>query len=361
MRNKGHLRFAFGGATVGGALIVIAVLVAVGSPAWLNALAQTASPTPTASPTGTVSATSTAPTTATGAAATAVVTTTVVLTPTVVVSPTVAVSPTVTVSPTVAASPTVAPSPTAVPTLARPTAVRPAAEAQVTLPTTRTIRLTGVIEMPQEAPPSAAMPRTITVVGVGTVRAAPDTVMALVGVETISDTVRLAADENAEIMDDVMAALRGRRIAQQDIQTTGFSVYSERQGPQVEGGPERIVYHVINNVRITVRRIDDLSAILDAAIGAGANTISWVNFSIDDPTPLVIQARELAMTDAMLKATALAELANVELGMVLQISESATPGGAVPMEAAARFGGGGPISAGEMEVTDQVQVVFAIQ
>jgi uncharacterized protein YggE len=35
----------------------------------------------------------------------------------------------------------------------------------------------------------------------------------------------------------------------------------------------------------------------------------------------------------------------------------------VPMEAAARFGGGGagPISAGEMEVTDQVQVVFAIQ
>jgi len=181
-------------------------------------------------------------------------------------------------------------------------------------------------------------------------------------VETISNTVRLAADENARIMTAVMEAIKGQDVAQEDIQTTGFTVYTERQPPAQEGAPERTLYHVSNNVSVKVRQLSNLSAILDAAISAGANAVHGVQFSIDDSGPLVAQARELAMADARAKADALADLAGVQVGMVMQINEPATEA-AAPLAAADRAlgGGGGPISPGVLEVSDRVQVTYEIQ
>lgn len=69
-----------------------------------------------------------------------------------------------------------------------------------------------------------------------------------------------------------------------------------------------------------------VGAILDEAVAAGANTVSGVSFIVSDPAGLRDLARAAAMTDAQSRAEQLANLAGVELGPVMQVSEAPGPG-----------------------------------
>lgn len=208
--------------------------------------------------------------------------------------------------------------------------------------------------------------RTILVVGHGTVSIQPDRAQVIVGVETTGDSVRQATGESAEIMEALLAALREQGVADKDIQTSGFSVWTERSGPMVEMGAgdaeETITHRVTNMVRVNVQELDNLSAILDAAIDAGANAIHGINSTIADPSRAATQARIKAIADAKAKAQELADLTGVRVGPVVSVSEVVGMVG-VPMAAReALMGGGvGPISPGEMDLSVQLQVVYSIQ
>jgi len=211
------------------------------------------------------------------------------------------------------------------------------------------------------------MPRTITVVGEGKVRIKPDIAQINIGIEIIGDTVKDASSQAAATMDTVIAALLAQGIEEKDIQTSGYSVWVERPyGP--EGPIGESLYHVNNTVMVTIRDLDKVGAILDTTIEAGANNIYGVTFSVADPSPLMSQAREKAVADASAKAQELAGLNNVTVGEVLSVSEII---GGVGGYYAGSFrglpaaegmgGGGGPISPGELEMTAQLQVTYAIQ
>jgi uncharacterized protein YggE len=206
----------------------------------------------------------------------------------------------------------------------------------------------------------------ITVVGEGTVRIKPDVARAQIGVEVMMDSVKAASEANKERLEAVLTALQEQGIAETDIQTSGFSVYAERFGPEGPLPEDQINYRVSNNVNVTVRDLDTLGAVLDAAIEAGANNIYGVEFSLDDPTTVESQARQSAVADAEAKATELAELTGVTLGNVVSVSEVIGNGGgyyASNFNVADRaMGGGGatPISPGELELVMQLQVTYAI-
>lgn len=218
-------------------------------------------------------------------------------------------------------------------------------------------------------PATSGQPRTITVVGEGVVKVKPDTAVASIGVETLGDTVRQATTQNAETMAAIMAALKAQGVADADIQTSGFNVWLDRQSPSPEvKGMGTPVYHVNNNVSVTIRDLTKVGAVLDAVIEAGANSIYGVSFGLDDPKPLLVQAREKAVADALAKAGELAGLNNVAVGQVLSVSEVVGGGGYYPSAMAYEInagkggaGGVGPITAGELEIRAQLQVVYAIQ
>lgn len=231
--------------------------------------------------------------------------------------------------------------------------------------------LTGVQAQPKT--PAAAVKesvdtsRTITVVGEGKVSIKPDRAEALIGVETMGSTVREATQKSTRIMEAILVALHEQGVTDKDIQTSGFSVWTDRGGPipeKVDGEPEeQIIYRVNNTVRVTVNDLDKLSAILDAVIEAGANAIYGISFSIADPSQLETQVRIKAIADAKAKAQELADLAGVRLGPVVSVSEI-VGGGILPMttrEMAGMGGGVGPVSPGEMDFTMQLQVVYAIE
>ena len=167
---------------------------------------------------------------------------------------------------------------------------------------------------------TSTLPRTITVVGEGTVKIKPDIAQANIGVEVIRPTVKAASSGAKESMDAVLQALKEQGVDEKDIQTSGFSVWTERPyGP--EGPSDEVLYHVSNQVAVTIRDLDTVGTVLDAAIEAGANNIYGVTFSLDDPSQVESKAREKAVADAQAKARELATLNDVEVGDVVSVSE----------------------------------------
>ncbi len=211
--------------------------------------------------------------------------------------------------------------------------------------------------------------QTITVVGQGSVRLEPDVATVSVGLETMGETVGEAVEANGVKMEAILASLEGVGIAQQDIQTTNFSVqldYSPEPMPRAGGtgsDEPQPQYRVSNMVNVTIRDLDQVSETLDAVIEAGANNIWGVNFGLEDSTDAQANARAKAVEDAQARAESLAELGGVELGPVMSMSEI-IGGGAVPMPVMAAeraMGGAGPISPGEVEVSYQLQVSYFIE
>lgn len=242
-----------------------------------------------------------------------------------------------------------------------------------------TLLLVGSVVLSGCAPVSEAAPiaasdspaRTITVIGRGEVKAQPDTANTNVGVEVTAPTVDEAMAEAETRMEALLKALKALGIAEKDVQTSNFSINFERTQtdgatPRPEGatGDQQVpgFYRVSNMVQVTIRDMEQVGAVLEAAVKAGANNIWGISFSVSDPQALEAQARENAVQDAKARAEALAELHNVELGSVMAVSE--VVGGASPVfaDAAKALGGGGaPIEPGELTLSTQLQVVYAIK
>jgi len=214
---------------------------------------------------------------------------------------------------------------------------------------------------------SSATQRAITVVGVGKAAGTPDVAQVSVGIETRDPSVQKAVADNNTRMTELLAALKGLGIADGDIRTSNFSVYAERApvfGPEgtSESGPP--TYTVNNQVTVKLRDVTQLANVLDAAVAAGANNIYGVTFTVEDATELEAQARGKAVDDARARAESLAKLAGVSLGEVLSVSEVIGSPGPLYERAVslvAGMGTGTPIEAGELEVTMNVQVTYAIQ
>ncbi len=215
--------------------------------------------------------------------------------------------------------------------------------------------------------------RTITVVGRGEVKVAPEIATTTIGVDVQAGTVDAAMAEAQARMDAILAALKGLGIADADIQTSNFSINFERSpgsepmasATQTEPGEFQPVpgfYRVSNMVMVTIRDLERVSEVLDTAVKSGANNIWGLSFGLDDTEALEVQAREAAIRNARERAESLAELNGVVAGGVVSISEI-IGSQAIPLYAAAegRGGGGTPVQPGEVTFSTQIQVVYAIE
>jgi uncharacterized protein YggE len=220
---------------------------------------------------------------------------------------------------------------------------------------------------PAEASPvyqsESGVSRTITVVGEGKVSTQPDVAQINMGIEVVGSDIKEASSQAEAAMNSLLTALKGQGVAEKDIQTSYYNVWVERPYGQQGGPTGEAIYHVSNSVNVTVRDLNNVANILGQAIEAGANNINSINFSLADPAPLRSEARAQAVAHAEAKAAELAGLNGVQVGEVVRINEAI--GGVAPYEyaAAAGVGGGGagPISPGEVEVTAQLQITYAIQ
>ena len=104
-------------------------------------------------------------------------------------------------------------------------------------------------------------------------------------------------------MDAVIASLGINGVAGDDIRTTHFSiqpvtVYEE--GPRGDQTPKIVGYRVSNFATARIRDLSAVGGIIDAAAAAGGDAvrINGIGLAVDDPQPLEVEARKLALEDA---------------------------------------------------------------
>ena len=164
----------------------------------------------------------------------------------------------------------------------------------------------------------------------------------------------------------LISALSGAGVAENDIQTSDFSIYP-RQEYDAQGQPTgEITYVVSNTVSVTVRDLENTGSVLDAAVQAGANNIFGIQFDIEDREAAQQQAMTAAMANAQARAEVLAEAAGVELADILSLqtylgSNSPIPYGRSFDMAVQEAAMSVPVSPGEMQIMVDVSVVFEIR
>jgi uncharacterized protein YggE len=211
--------------------------------------------------------------------------------------------------------------------------------------------------------PAAAQERgrVIAVIADGQARAEPDVAILNAGVQADGQTAREALDGANGQMQNVLAALQGLGIAQEDIQTSGVNLFTltapEKPGPG--GLPEVIGYRASNNVTVTIRDLSRVDAVLDAVVGAGANNLGGLHFTVSDTAAMHERALADAVGQARPLAEAIAKAAGLPLGEIESVEELSTFGGPIPA-AAGKGAGLSTVEPGTLTFQVQVRVTFRV-
>ena len=206
---------------------------------------------------------------------------------------------------------------------------------------------------------------TISVSGQGKVSAVPDIATLNFGVQIPRQkTADGAMKMLAEQMTSVFEAVKAAGIEEKDITTQYLSLnpsYDWADGKRLDQG-----FEASQSLVVKVRDLGKITAVLDAAVQAGANQAGSVGFTIDDPEVLKAQAREEAIADGQAKAEKLAKSLGVRLGKLQGFWEDAGYYPPMMMRAEAGMGGGAdasyapPVPAGEQEVAISVNLTYKI-
>lgn len=168
-----------------------------------------------------------------------------------------------------------------------------------------------------------AQKNTIDVTATATVYSTPDKADIYLGVETQKETALASQQENADLISAVKNAIINKGVSSNDIETNSYNVelirdYSEK------GNYKIIAYKTIHILKIKLKDTQKAGAVIDAAVGAGANRVDTVQFSLTDSRSdqLREQALSQAMDTAKEKATAIASKAGVTIKKLSHVTES---------------------------------------
>jgi uncharacterized protein YggE len=207
---------------------------------------------------------------------------------------------------------------------------------------------------------------TLSVSGTGVATIAPDRAKLSIGLFTEGFTAKEAVDKNAVIFDDILRALEEQGVSRDDITTSWYTIYPiyEYAGSR----PVLVSYKVEHQISVVVfeQNLDSLGRkvgrVIDAAVGAGANQMYGMQFTVSDEKvrELKDQALASAVRDAARKAQLMAEALQVTIKGVISISESGGYWPPVPIYRSYTESAGTQVLPQMFEVTASVSVVYAI-
>lgn len=233
--------------------------------------------------------------------------------------------------------------------------------ASISILTVLVLTLLGGVLLPDVALANSE-PGRLQVSGSAVVTQAPDIARITLGVETQDESADVAAQENAERMTKVLAALKELGLTDKELTTSGYNIYSS---PQVVGrgtSEETTIttYRVQNRILITTNNLDAVGEIIDRAVQAGANQVQGIQFDVEDKQAMQLEALKNAVQQGMAKAEAMADAAGLTLGGLASMSESYSSYAPMVSTMAMRadMAAGTVINPGEVEVNATVQLEF---
>jgi len=216
--------------------------------------------------------------------------------------------------------------------------------------------------------------RVITFTEEGKVIAKPD--IAKISFSVITQGIEATAvqAENNQKMQKVIDFVKKQGIEEKDMKTTNYVL-----NPQYDYtwcrkskddtrycSPKIIGYELTQSVEVKIRDFNKINIIIGGLSDAGANQISNISFSIDEPEDYKNQARIEALKKIEKRAQLLSKETSLKLGKIVSVSESgifpspiyrdlkATVGSAEAPSAA-------PIETGTQEITVTLTVSYEIK
>lgn len=216
------------------------------------------------------------------------------------------------------------------------------------------------------APSTPEVKPQLTVSGTGLVRVSPDTASINLGVATQDTDVAQAVAASNLAAEAIITAVKNLGVAPEDVRTTYFNVSPQPMYDQNGQPTGQTNYWVNNSLVVTLRQVDQLGAVLQAAVDAGANSINGISFDLTDKTQAEEQARQAAIADAQQRAERLATAAGTTLGEVFSIYTGGYSYGAINyVEAASSAGSAGgatvPIAPGTFDVRIDVTLAYTLK
>lgn len=174
--------------------------------------------------------------------------------------------------------------------------------------------------------------RNFSVSGEGKVVAVPD--IAQFTFSVITEGGKNVADlqkQNTEKVNKAIEFVKKNGVGAKDVKTQQYSIepkYQYHSCPR-DGGvcppPSIVGYTVRQTVLVKARDFGKIGDLLSGVVQNGANSVSELQFTIDDPTEVQNEARAEAIKKAKEKAELIAEAGGFSLGQLLAIDESGAP------------------------------------
>ena len=209
----------------------------------------------------------------------------------------------------------------------------------------------------------AANVSRISVTGRGEVAAIPDSTVLTFAVLARHENAAEAQAQVNRALSRAMTAVCKLGIPAEQLTTTGITltpVYADRRA-EPAAQARIIAYHASNRIEVRLQGTEQVGAVIDAAVKAGANGIDGIAFTLSDDAAQRQEALRQAVLDARAKADAIAAAMGVRLESLEHVVEQGV-GVFVPSlsramvaEAAAT-----PVSPGQVRVEANVQVVYRI-
>jgi uncharacterized protein YggE len=148
-----------------------------------------------------------------------------------------------------------------------------------------------------------------------------------IGIEILRPTAAAASEEGARVTQAVMTALHQAGLAPGDIKGTRLTVNAQWSFDDQTHKRRHDGFQAATTLLVDTAALEHLGSYIDAALNAGATTLSDVQYSAADEQQLRREALTRAVHNARGEAEAIAAAAGGGLGDLLQISTEQSGGG----------------------------------
>lgn len=191
--------------------------------------------------------------------------------------------------------------------------------------------------------------RSFTVVGEADLEVPTDIAAFTVSVVTEGgNNVAEIQKQNVEKMNNINAFLKEQGVEKKDLKTSQYSLtprysYPNCKDRQVCPPPSISGYTLTQTLAVKVRDLEKIGNILSGITEKGANTVSGINFTVDDDNDARQKARTEAIGNAQKKAKDIAKAGNFRVGSLISVFEEEDT--EIQSEFSAGFGGSEEIKA----------------
>ncbi len=207
--------------------------------------------------------------------------------------------------------------------------------------------------------------RLVSTHGYGEVKVAPDQAIVSLTARATHRTGKAAKQDVDDRVNRFLDNLKKLSIPQSDVVASQLRIQPRYE---YRSNSNRFVgYEASRHVQVTLKKLDDLTEVMDAGLNAGVGNIDSVSYESSEEEKYRLQAHRQAIEDSKAKAAALAKAYNAELGPILRIEyhDNAVHFGAIQADAiaevasfSARGAQPGVYLPDKITFTDRIQVIF---